>query len=209
MSAGGTPSKDPPAPATPLAARQSRWRGQQYADITKLREHAARQDRAATRAQQRVSRLNTKIEKLRHQATLLREKKERTLGEIPEIQQAIKQHQRDIDSATGRGSGSAPTSDVTKLHYNIRKLQQKVVDRQHRAHTLELKAAMRTQKTAELKVRVDRYNEAARIAEQEAGQLRQRADRLQMVSEQDAPAAGAAVSPTPSPGASEGSTQAP
>ncbi len=202
MSAGGVPSKDPQAPATPIAARQSRWRGEQYADITKLREHAARQDQAATRAQQRVSRLNTKIEKLRHQATLLREKAQRTLAEIPELEQKIKQHQRDIEANTSKHGGGPLTSDVTSLHYNVRKLQQKVVDRQHKARQLELKAAMRTQKTSELKVRVDRFNEAARVAEQEAVQLRQRADRLQLVSEQDAPAApgpGTAANPTDGP----------
>jgi len=205
MSAGGAPPRDPQVPATPLAARQSRWRGQQYADITKLRENAARQDQAATRAQQRVSRLNTKIEKLRHQATLLREKSQRTLAEIPELEQAIKQKERDILAATSRRGGGPLTSDVTSLHYGVRKLQQKVVDRQHKARQLELKAAMRTQKTAELKVRVDRFNEAARVAEQEAVQFRQRADRLQMVSEQDA-----AVAPSvASAGASEGSTRTP
>ncbi len=59
-SGGGTPP-EPPQPPSPLAARQSRWIGQQYADITKLREIAAKHDRAGARAQQRASRLNTKI----------------------------------------------------------------------------------------------------------------------------------------------------
>src|SRR5579864_3607090 len=152
MSAGGAPPSDSRGPATPLAARQSRWRGQQYADITKLRELAARHDREATRAQQRASRVNTKIEKLRHQATLLREKGQRTLAEIPELEQAMKQHARDIQAATTRHGGGPLTSDVTSLHYRVRKLQQKIVDRQHRAHELELKAATKTQRTAELKV---------------------------------------------------------
>ncbi len=185
MATGGGNAPEPTGPATPHAARRSRWLGQQYADITKLREMAARHDRAAARAQQRVSRLNTRIEKLRHQATVLREKGQKALATIPEIEQQIKQHERDIGAATDKSGGAPPGSDVTSLHYRVRKLQQKVVDRQQKARALELRAATKTQKTAELKVKVDRYHETARLEEQEAVQLRQRADRLQMVSEQD------------------------
>ena len=181
---GGTPT-EPAGHATPLAARRSRWIGQQYADITKLREIAARHDRAAARANQRASRLNTRIEKLRHQATLLRERGQRVLAEIPDIEQQIKQHERDIEAATNKTGGAPVGSDVTNLHYRVRKLQQKVVDRQQKSRALELRAATKTQKTAELKVKVDRYVEAARLAEQEATAYRQRADRLQLVTEQD------------------------
>jgi hypothetical protein len=60
-----------------------------------------------------------------------------------------------------------------------------VVDRQQKARALELRAATKTQKTAELKVKVDRYLETARLEEQEAAAYRQRADRLQMVSEHE------------------------
>ncbi len=180
---GGTPP--PSTPPTPLAARQSRWIGQQYADITKLREMAARHDRAAARAQQRAARLHTRIEKLRHQATLLREKSQRVLGEIPEIEQQVKQHQRDIEAGTTKAGGAPIGSDVTNLHYRVRKLQQKIVDKQQKSRSLELRAAQKTQKSAELKVKVDRYSEAQRLAEQEAIAYRQRADRLQMVTESD------------------------
>ncbi|MGA8665059.1 MAG: hypothetical protein WB809_08395 [Thermoplasmata archaeon] len=185
MTAGGGTPPETTGPATPLAARRSRWMGQQYADITKLREHAARHDRAAVRAQQRVARLNTRIEKLRHQATLLREKAQKVLAEIPEIDQQRVQHERDIAAATGGKVGVAVTSDVTSLHYRVRKLQQKVVDKQQKARHLELRAAQKTQKTAELKVKVDRYTEVSRLEEQEAASFRQRADRLQLVSEGD------------------------
>jgi peptidoglycan hydrolase CwlO-like protein len=206
MANGGTPP-EVPGPGTPLAARRSRWIGQQYADITKLREHAARHDRASARAQQRVARINTRIEKLRHQATLLREKAQRVLGEIPEIEQQIKQHERDIAASTGQrqgsgaGGGAHPvgmTSDVTSLHYRIRKLQQKVVDKQQKSRHLELRAAQKTQKTAELKVKVDRYTETARLEEQEANAYRQRADRLQAASESDV-ASHLAATATPAP----------
>jgi chromosome segregation ATPase len=182
--------------------------GQQYADITKLREHAARHDRSAVRAQQRVARINTRIEKLRHQATLLREKAQKVLAEIPEIEQQQKQHERDITAATGGKPGVAVTSDVTSLHYRVRKLQQKVVDKQQKARHLELRAATKTQKTAELKVKVDRYTEASRLEEQEAASFRQRADRLQLVTEGDvaahltqtaSAAKGAPDEPPPSP----------
>jgi chromosome segregation ATPase len=185
MSSGQGDSSQPTGAATPLAARRSRWIGQQYADITKLREIAARHDRAAARAQQRVARLNTRIDKLRHQATLLREKGQKALAQIPEIEQEMKQHERDIDAATNRAGGAPIGSDVTGLHYRVRKLQQKVVDRQQKARALELRAATKTQKTAELKVKVDRYLETARLEEQEAVAYRQRADRLQMVTEHE------------------------
>jgi peptidoglycan hydrolase CwlO-like protein len=185
MSSGGGGSPQPIGAATPLAARRSRWIGQQYADITKLREIAARHDRAAARAQQRVARLNTRIDKLRHQATLLREKGQKALAQIPEIEQQMKQHERDIDASTKRTGGAPIGSDVTGLHYRVRKLQQKVVDRQQKARALELRAATKTQKTAELKVKVDRYTETARLEEQEAVAYRQRADRLQMVTEHE------------------------
>jgi len=185
MSTGGGEPSSTGAGATPLQARRSRWIGQQYADITKLRELAAKHDRAASRAQQRVARLNTRIEKLRHQATLLREKGQRTLAEIPEIEQQMKQHERDIAAATNRSGGAPPGSDVTALHYRVRKLQQKVVDKQQKSRALELRAATKTQKTAELKVKVDRYVETSRLEEQEAVAYRQRADRLQMVTEHD------------------------
>ncbi len=205
MATGGS-NPPPPVPPTPLAARQSRWIGQQYADITKLRELAARHDRAASRAQQRVSRLNTRIEKLRHQATLLREKSQRVLAEIPAIDQAVKQHQRDIAAATEKTGGAPIGSDVTNLHYRVRKLQQKIVDRQQKSRALELRAATKTQKSAELKVKVDRYNEAVRLAEQEANAFRQRADRLQMVTESDV---ADKLKGTPPPAKSEPGTTPP
>jgi peptidoglycan hydrolase CwlO-like protein len=185
MATGGGEPPQPTTAATPLAARKSRWIGQQYADITKLRELAARHDRAAARANQRVARLNTRIDKLRHQATLLRERGQRVLAEIPEIEQQMKQHERDIDAATKKTGGAPIGSDVTGLHYRVRKLQQKVVDRQQKARSLELRAATKTQKTAELKVKVDRYVETARLEEQEAAAFKQRADRLQLISEHE------------------------
>ncbi|MGI0070857.1 MAG: hypothetical protein ACRECT_02115 [Thermoplasmata archaeon] len=185
MASGGGPPPNTGGSTSPLQHRQSRWLGQGYADITKLRELAAKHDRAAGRMNQRASRINTKIEKLRHQATVLREKGQRVLAEIPEIEQQMKQFERDIEAGTSQAGGAPVGSDVTSLHYRVRKLQQKVVDRQQRARTLEHRAAMKTQKTAELKVKVDRYLESARLEEQEATVFRQRADRLQMVTETD------------------------
>ena len=182
-------------PASAAGFRRSRFLGQQYADVTKLREMAARQDKVASRYEQRVSRINTRIERLRHQATLLREKGQRVLEGIPEIEQEIKQHQRTVDAATSRRTSGPITSDITALHYRIRKLQQKVVDLQQKSRALELRAAQRTQKTAELKVKVDRYLEAGHLAAQEATQFRQRADRLQQVIEQETAASPASPPP--------------
>jgi len=203
----------PPAGAggstTVAQLRRSRFLGQQYADITKLRELAARHDRMASRYEQRISRLNTRIERLRHQATLLREKGQRVLGEIPEIEQEITQHQRDIDAATARKSSGPLTSDITAIHYRVRKLQQKVVDLQQRARGLELRAAQKTQHTSELKVKVDRYMEAAHLANQEATQYRQRADRLQLVTEQEASPPATASPPAVRGGAPPGGAPPP
>jgi chromosome segregation ATPase len=206
MAAGGDPPPDSSGHSGVLAARASRWLGQQYADISKLREIAARHDRTAARAQQRASRLNTKIDKLRHQATLLREKAQRVVADVPEVEQQIKQHERDIQNAT-RGGGGPLTSDVTGLHYRIRKLQQKIVDRQQKARSLELKAASRNQKTNELRVRVDRFTETARLAEQEAATFRRRADRLQIVNEQEG--SGPPPSPAPPPSSAPGTDEEP
>jgi len=208
MVEGSAPAPGTAGSSTVSQLRRSRFLGQQYADITKLRELAARQDRLASRYEQRISRLNTKIERLRHQATLLREKGQRVLGEVPEIDQEIKQHQRDIDAATAHKKGGPLTSDITALHYRVRKLQQKVVDLQQRAKALELHAAQKTQRTAELKVKVDRYLEAAHLAGQEATQFRQRADRLQLVAEQDTAASPTAPAPA-GPPASSSAPEAP
>ncbi len=209
MAEGQTAPAGSAGPPTLQSARRSRFLGSKYADVTKLRELAARHDRQAARLEQRAARLNTRIERLRHHAALLREKGQKVLGEIPDLDQEIKQHQRDVDAATARGGGGSLRSDVTALHYRIRKLQQKVVDRQQRARTLELHAATKTQRAAELEVKVSRLHESARLAEQEAAQYRQRADRLQLLTEQDAsagepPGAGPAT-PPPSPPPTTGS----
>jgi chromosome segregation ATPase len=185
MASGGGSPPSAGGSTTPLMHRQNRWLGQGYADITKLRELSAKHDRIAGRMNQRASRLNTRIEKLRHQSTVLREKGQRALAQIPEIEQQMKQHERDIEAGTNQAGGAPVGSDVTALHFKVRKLQQKVVDRQQKARTLEHRAAMKTQKTAELKVKVDRYLESARLQEQEALAYRQRADRLQMITETD------------------------
>lgn len=183
----------PPAAATPeghagiQTARETRWRSGEYADTTKLREIAARHQRAATKNQTRSARLLTRIEKLRHQATVLREKAQLILQKIPGIEQEIAQHQRDIDSANKKRGTGPLTSDVTNLHFRVRKLQQKIVDLQHKSRTLEHRAAQKTQKTAELKVRSDRFVEQARVEELEASSYTKRADRLQLENEGAAP----------------------
>ncbi len=201
MAQGPAASPGTPGSSTVAQIRRARFLGQQYADVTKLRELAAKHENLAARYEQRISRLNTRIEKLRHQATLLREKAQKVLGEVPEIDQQIKQHQRDIDTATARHSSQPLTSDVTALHYRVRKLMQKVVDRKQKASSLEQRAAQRTHRTQELKVKVDRFTEAAQLATQEATQYRQRADRLQAVVEQESGGAPAPASAPASPAA--------
>jgi hypothetical protein len=184
MPAGGEPPSQPPTTlGTSLIHRESRWRGQGYADITKLREIAAKHDRMSTRHQQRASRLQVRMEKLRHHATILREKAQTTLGRSPEVEQEISQYERDIKAATDRTHGIQVGSDVTNLQYRIRKLQQKIVNFQHKARGYELSAARKTQKSAELKVKADHFLEMSKLEEQEARAYRERADRLQIATE--------------------------
>ena len=198
--AGNEGSFNPPPspPPSPLAFRESRWRTSQYGDVTKLRELAARHEKAAARFQTRAGRVNTRIDRLRHQAAVLREKAQAVLAVIPEIEQEILQYQKDIQSSTQRTRGIVVGSDVTSLQVRIRKLQQKVLNRQHKARSLELRAAQKTQKTAELKVRVDLFLEKSRLEEQEAKSLQSRADKLQMVTQAES-AERMATNPPPPP----------
>ena len=205
MGSGGGPLLSGSA-AGPLQHRESRWRGQGYADITKLREIAAKHERLSSRHQTRAARVNTRIEKIRHVAAVLREKAQRLLATIPEIEQEMAQYERNIANAKQRTAGIVVGSDVTNLQYRIRKLQQKVVNRQHKARALELRAAQRTQKTAELKVKVDLFMEKSRLEEQEAKAYQARADKLQMVTQAEtaerlaaAPPPGIPPPPPPDP----------
>jgi chromosome segregation ATPase len=181
---GGTPPPSQPTAAqAAIIHRESRWMGQGYADITKLRELAAKHERLSSRNQQRAARISTKIEKIRHAGAILREKSQAVLARIPDLEAEIAQHDRDIKARNERTGGIQVGSDVTNLQYRMRKLQQKVVDLQHKSRTLEHRAATKTQKTAELKVKVDRFLEMSRLEEQEAMTYRQRADRLQMATQ--------------------------
>lgn len=170
--------------------------GQGYADITKLREISAKHQKNSTRLQTRAARVHTRIEKLRHRAALLREKAQKTLGEIPELEQEMQARERTVKAAQERAGGTMLSPDITNEHLRIRKVQQKIVDRNHKARTLEHKAAQATQKAAELKVRADRFLEQAKLEEQEALTYRDRADRLQRATESDL----ARNLPAPGPG---------
>lgn len=193
-----TPSAASGTGAGPSVHRESRWLGQGYADITKLREIAAKHERLSTRNQQRAARLSTKIEKIRHQATVLREKAQTVLARIPDLESEMTQLERNIQATTERTGGISIGSDVTNLQYRIRKIQQKIIDLQHKARTLEHRAATKTQKTAELKIKADRYLEQSRLEEQEAASYRKRADRLQLATQEEV-GAPASAAPTASP----------
>jgi chromosome segregation ATPase len=204
MAGGPNPTGSAPSASGASVHRESRWVGQGYADITKLREIAAKHERLSTRHQQRAARIHTRIEKLRHQAAILREKAQKVLGLIPDIESEIAQLDRDINAVSARAGGAPIGSDVTSLHYRVRKLQQKVVDLQHKARTYDHRAAMRTQKTAELKIKADRFLEQAKLAEAEAVSYRQRADRLQAATEGEVAArlgtpVGGSLTPPPPP----------
>jgi chromosome segregation ATPase len=189
---GGPPEGSLPPQGSALGHRVSRWRGQGYADITKLREIAAKHDTQSSKLQKRAARFQTKMDKLRHQSTVLRERAQSVLGRIPELEAEMAQHERDIKTVQQRTRGATIGSDATDLQLKVRKLQQKIVDVQHKSRTLELKAAQRTQKSAELKVKADHTMEQARLAEQEAAAYRQRADRLQAATEADLTASAGA-----------------
>ena len=83
------------------------------------------------------------------------------------------------------------------MQVRLRKLQQKVINLQHKSRTLEHRAAQRTQKSAELKVKVDRFLELSRLEEQEASSFRQRADRSSSPRKERSPPASAARRPEP------------
>ena len=201
MSAGGQPPPPAPSHAHIVAARESRWLGQEYADITKLREIGAKHDHLASKFTARQARVLTKIEKLRHVATVLREKAEQVRGRIPELQQQIDQNNRQIQATTERTKGIVIGSDVTALHYRNQKLQQRIVDLRDKAQKLEHRAAIKTQKAAELKVRSDHFLEQARAESLEAQTYRDRADRLQKATEAQLSAAAHPPVPAgPDPG---------
>ncbi len=198
----GEPTAPPPSsgPHPLTALREARWRGEGYADITRLREMSAKHERKAAQLQAKIARIHTRIEKLRHSATLIREKAQKVLERIPEFEQEMTQHERNIQAAIGPQRHQTVGSDVTGLHYRVRRLQQKIVDLQHKARKLEHNAAVKTQKTATLKVRADRLAEEAHLEQQEAENFRKRADRLQLTTEGEAAQATTASSPSETPG---------
>lgn len=200
MTSGGeAPPPQPPSHAHIVAARESRWLGQEYADITKLREVAAKHDHLASKWTSRQARILVKIEKLRHVATVLREKAEQVRARAPELQQQIDQNNRQIQASTERTKGIVIGSDVTALHYRNQKLTQKIVNLKDKAQKLEHRAAIKTQKAAELKVRSDQFLEHARVEALEAQTYRDRADRLQRATESDLTSANARAAVGSSP----------
>ncbi|HEV2317216.1 MAG TPA: hypothetical protein VGV89_06545 [Thermoplasmata archaeon] len=201
MSSGGEAPPPSPSHAHIVAARESRWLGQEYADITKLREVAAKHDHLSSRWTSKQARVLVKIEKLRHVATVLREKAETVRGRVPELQQQIDQNSRQIQAQNERTRGIVIGSDVTAMYYRNQKLQQKIVNLKDKAQKLEHRAAIKTQKAAELKVKSDEYLEHARVEALEAQTYRERADRLQKATEGAlvAPAAGAGSAGGPEP----------
>jgi predicted nucleic acid-binding Zn-ribbon protein len=199
MPAGGEAPPPVPSHANVVAARESRWLGQEYADITKLRELAAKHDHLASRFTSRQARVLVKIEKLRHVATILREKADQVRGRIPEFQQHIDQNNRQIQATAERTKGIIIGSDVTALHYRNQKFQQKIVDLKDKAQKYEHRAAIKTQKAAELKVKADDFLEHARAEALEAQSYRDRADRLQKATEGQLAAAQVAAASASAP----------
>ncbi len=183
---GGAPSSRADAEeANALTVqRQTRWAGQEYADMTKLRELSAHHAHRAARAEARAAHLMLRVDKLRHAATALREKGTLVRSDVPTLEQGISQLNAQINEAAKQARpGVAPTSDITKLQIQARRLQQKVADKERRAASLELRAARHTQKASEIKVRADKFLELARVHEQESQVYRQRADQLQMAAD--------------------------
>lgn len=199
MSAGNPPPTPQPVdPNMVQNQRQVRWMGQEYADMTKLREISAKHAHTAARAQARAAHLMTRVDKLRHAATALREKSDKTRSAIPALQNTVTQLNAQIAAATRSSTpGVAPASDVTKVQVKARKLQQKVADYERKAASLDLKAAKHTQKASEIKIKADRFLEVARSHEQEAQVYRNRADQLQLAAEGRLPPAGGAPPSSP------------
>ncbi|MEM0129286.1 MAG: hypothetical protein QXG65_03885 [Thermoplasmata archaeon] len=175
------PSPMPADPGAVEAQRESRWFGQEYADMTKLREISAKHAHTAAKAEARAARLLTAADKHRHAATIYREKAAATRGDIPPLQESITQVNGQIAEAAKRATpGMPPSADVTGLQVRARKLQQRAADLERKATSYDLKAARHTQKASEIKVRADHLLEMAKAHEAEALAYRQRADQLQM-----------------------------
>ncbi len=206
MASGGevpspSPEEAPSGDASAVRAqRQTRWLGQEYADMTKLREVSAHHAHMAARAEARAAHLMLKVDKLRHIATGLREKGTLTRSDIPMLQDGITQLNAQIEDAAKHAQrGVPPSSDVTKLQIQARKLQQRMADKERKAAGLELQAARHTQRASEIKVRADRFLEIARVHEQESRAYRQRADQLQMAADgRLGPMPEASEAPSPS-----------
>lgn len=180
--------------------RQVRWMGQEYADMTKLREISASHAHTAARAEARAAHLMTKVDKLRHSATSLREKSERIRGGIPALQNTVAQLNGQIAQASKMTApGVAPASDITKLQVKARKFQQKSADYERKAASLDLRAAKHTQRASEIKIKADRLLEIARSHEQEAQVYRNRADQLQLAAEGRLAASGSSGGAPPAP----------
>jgi predicted nucleic acid-binding Zn-ribbon protein len=152
--------------------------------MTKLREISAKHAHTAARAEARAAHLMTRVDKLRHAATSVREKSEKIRATLPALQGTVAQLNAQIQAATRATSpGTVPGSDVTKVQVRARKYQQKVADHERKAAGLELRAAKHTQKASVLKTKADRLLEIARSHEQESQVYRNRADQLQLAAE--------------------------
>ncbi len=203
MASGGNSPNPTPQPIDATMVhnqRATRWMGQEYADMTKLREISAKHSHTAARAEARAARLLTHVDRLRHSATALREKSARVRSEVPALQSSITELNTQITGAAHNATpGMPPTSDITTLQVRARKLQQKIADRERKATGYDLRAARCTQKGSEIKVKADRLLEIARSHEQESQVYRQRADQLQLAADGRLASAGGSGTPPPAP----------
>jgi hypothetical protein len=190
--AGSSSSSSSSAPATTLPKEQgARFLSMGYASIAKLREEASKYEKMAFKERHRSAKLTTSMEKLRHRATVLREKEQATLGKIPDLEADMNEQQKMLQlGASGTATGAVQPHDQSKIHVKIRKIQQKIAGLQRKAKTLEHRAAHNLQVASQKKVLSDLHIEKAKQWEAEARSYTLMADRMQKATEPETLAPG-------------------
>ncbi len=183
----GTSASSPSSRALVEGARSARISSQGFADISKLRQEAAKFERRAFRMRQRSAHYTTQMEKDRHRATVYRERQQRYLSQIPSCQQEMSELEKELRAGA---SAATPARDQSRIHVNIRKLQERIARLERKAEDNEHRAAVQMQAAAEKKVQSDMFAEKAKTLEVEAAAFTQRADRMQRAAEGEGGASG-------------------
>ncbi len=195
MASGNEPPPPPPptgnasapsARAVVEGARISRVSSQGFADISRLRQEAAKFERRAYKMRQKAAHHTTRMEKHRHRATVFREREQGLLARIPTLNQEMAEFEKELRAgAAGAGTGAVRSQDQSRIHVKIRKIQERIAGLERKAKDNEHRASVQMQAASEEKVHADMFTERAKGLEAEAAAFTQRADRMQRAAEGD------------------------